>query len=52
MNIVSDDSGVSDIDRNHGFLHGGIEHDLGRFGVTKNVEFYTPIKVSAREDMS
>ena len=36
---MSDDSGVSDINWNHGFLHGGIKHDLSRFRVAKDVEF-------------
>ena len=48
MYIVSDDSGVGDVDWNHGFLHWGIEHDLSRFGVTKDVKFYSFAKVSRR----
>jgi len=46
MYIVSDDSGVGDVDWNHRFLHRGIEHDLSRFGVTKDVKFCPFAKVS------
>ena len=52
MDIMSDDSSVSDVDWNHGFLHGGIKHDLSRFGVTKDVKFYTFINVSMRIGLS
>jgi len=48
MNIMSDDCGVGDIDWNHGFLHWGIEHDLSRFRVTKDVKFCVVDKVSTR----
>lgn len=52
MDIMSDDSSVSDVDRNHGFLHGGIKHDLSRFRVTKDVKFYTFVNVSLRIGLS
>ena len=48
MYIVSDDSGVGDVDWNHDFLHWGIEHDLSRFGVAKDVKFCAFVKVSWR----
>jgi len=45
---VSDDSGVGDVNWDHGFLHRGIEHDLSRFGVTKDIEFCKLVKASTR----
>ena len=48
MYIVSNDSGVGDVDWNHRFLHWGIEHDLSRLGVTKDVKFCAFVQVSRR----
>lgn len=48
MYVMSDDSGMSDVDWNHGFLHGSVEHDLSRLRVTKDIKFYAFIKVSTK----
>ena len=48
---MSDDSGVGDVDWDHGFLHGRIKHDLSRFGVTKDIEFCILVRASAGGDL-
>ena len=44
VDVMSDNSGVGDVDWDHSFPHGGIKHDLSRFGVTKDIEFCTLVR--------
>lgn len=48
MDIMSDNSGMSDVDWNHGFLHGSIKYDLGRFGIAKDIELCEMVKIRMR----